>query len=195
MAAKPILEMVKKNKEKNERNMIGGTLAEVEGHIQLCNMSFSYPSRPSVLIFDGLNLDIPSGKIVALVGGSGSGKSTIISLIERFYEPLSGTVLLDGHDIKNLQLKWLRQQIGLVNQEPTLFAMSIRENIIYGKEDATEEEIAHAAMLSNADTFIDNLPDRYETQVYNLMHYVYSHDIREDKLNSSCILNMGEKNV
>ncbi|KAH7668707.1 Xenobiotic-transporting ATPase protein [Dioscorea alata] len=165
MAAKPILEMVKKNKEKNERNMIGGTLAEVDGHIQLCNVSFSYPSRPGVLIFDGLNLDIPSGKIVALVGGSGSGKSTIISLIERFYEPLSGTVLLDGHDIKNLQLKWLRQQIGLVNQEPTLFAMSIRENIIYGKEDATEEEIAHAAMLSNADTFIDNLPDRYETQV------------------------------
>ncbi|KAJ0968076.1 hypothetical protein J5N97_024993 [Dioscorea zingiberensis] len=164
-AAHPILEMIERSRLNKAFKVSGHTLDQVDGHIQLCNLCFSYPSRPGVLIFDGLNLDIPSGKIIALVGGSGSGKSTIISLIARFYEPLSGSILLDGHDIKNLELKWLRQQIGLVNQEPALFATSIRENIIFGKEDATLEEIMRAAALTNACTFIDNLPDQYETQV------------------------------
>lgn len=126
---------------------------------------FSYPSRPDVLIFDKLCLNIPPGKIVALVGGSGSGKSTVISLIERFYEPLSGHILLDGTDIRELDLKWLRQQIGLVNQEPALFATTIRDNILYGKNDATTEEVTRAAKLSEAINFISNLPDRFETQV------------------------------
>jgi ATP-binding cassette, subfamily B (MDR/TAP), member 1 len=89
----------------------------------------------------------------------------VVSLIERFYEPLSGSILLDGHDIKGLDIKWLRSQIGLVNQEPALFATSIRENILYGKDDATINDINHAAKLSEAITFINHLPDRYETQV------------------------------
>ncbi|KAM0935671.1 putative ABC-type xenobiotic transporter [Dioscorea sansibarensis] len=164
-AAYPILEMIERNMLNKACKVSGDTLDEVDGHIELCNLCFSYPSRPDVLIFDELNLDIPARKIVALVGGSGSGKSTIISLIACFYKPLSGCILLDGHDIKSLELKWLRQQIGLVNQEPALFAMSIRENILHGNEDATMEELSHATEQSHAKSFIDNLPDKYETQV------------------------------
>ncbi|PIA58610.1 hypothetical protein AQUCO_00500504v1 [Aquilegia coerulea] len=165
VAAYPIFEMIEKNKVIKVNTLKGRTLARVEGHIQFQNVCFSYPSRPSVTIFDKLCLDLPSGKIIALVGGSGSGKSTVISLIERFYEPLSGEVKLDGTDIRELELKWLRQQIGLVNQEPALFATSIRENILYGKDDSTMEEINRAAKLAEAISFISNLPDKYETQV------------------------------
>lgn len=143
----------------------GRKLDKLSGHIEFKDVSFCYPSRPDVAIFDKFCLDIPAGKIVALVGGSGSGKSTVISLIERFYEPLSGEILLDGNNIKGLDLKWLRQQIGLVNQEPALFATTIRENILYGKDDATMEEITRAAKLSEAMSFISNLPERFETQV------------------------------
>lgn len=143
----------------------GRKLGKVDGHIQFKDLTFSYPSRPDVVIFDKLNLNIPAGKIVALVGGSGSGKSTVISLIERFYEPISGVVLLDGNNILDLDLKWLRGQIGLVNQEPALFATTIRENILYGKNDATAEEIGRAAKLSEAISFINNLPEGFETQV------------------------------
>ncbi|CAN6486540.1 unnamed protein product [Victoria cruziana] len=164
-SAYSIFEMIERNNAGKASERTGKTLEKVVGHIQLQNLSFSYPSRPDVVIFNKLNFDIPAGKIVALVGGSGSGKSTVISLIERFYEPTSGRILLDGHDIKQLDLKWLRNQIGLVNQEPALFATTIRENILYGKEDATIEEITRAVKLSEAMTFINNLPGRYETQV------------------------------
>ncbi|KAF5735037.1 P-glycoprotein [Tripterygium wilfordii] len=164
-AAYPIFEMIERNTISQNSSKNGRKLSKIEGHIELKNVCFSYPSRPDVLIFNNFSLNIPSGKIVALVGGSGSGKSTVISLIERFYEPLSGRILLDGSDIRELDLKWLRQQIGLVNQEPALFATSIRENILYGKDDATLEEINRAAKLSEAMSFINNLPDRFETQV------------------------------
>ena len=164
-AAYPIFEMIERDTMSNTITKTGRKLDKLEGHIQFKDVSFSYPSRPDVVIFNKLCLDIPSGKIVALVGGSGSGKSTVISLIERFYEPLAGEILLDGHNIRVLDLKWLRQQIGLVNQEPALFATSIRENILYGKDDATPEEITRAAKLSEALSFINNLPERFETQV------------------------------
>ncbi|KAF9605325.1 hypothetical protein IFM89_015980 [Coptis chinensis] len=164
-AAHPIFEMIERDTVSKNSWKAGRTLKTMEGNIEFKNVCFSYPSRPDMLIFDKLCLNIPSGKIIALVGGSGSGKSTVISLIERFYEPLSGKIMLDGNDIRDLDLKWLRQQIGLVNQEPALFATSIRENILYGKDDATVEEIAHAAKLSEAISFINNLPDSFETQV------------------------------
>uniref|UniRef100_A0A2P2K8X3 Uncharacterized protein MANES_15G186400 n=3 Tax=Rhizophora mucronata TaxID=61149 RepID=A0A2P2K8X3_RHIMU len=164
-AAYPIFQMIERNTVSKASSKTGRKLNKLEGHIEFKDVSFSYPSRPDVLIFDKLCLDIPSGKIVALVGGSGSGKSTVISLIERFYEPLSGQMLLDGNDFRDLDVKWLRQQIGLVNQEPALFATSIRENILYGKDDATLDEITRAAKLSEAFSFISNLPDRFETQV------------------------------
>ncbi|TKW41019.1 hypothetical protein SEVIR_1G286100v4 [Setaria viridis] len=164
-AAYPIFQMIERSTVNKASSKTGRTLPAVDGHIQFRSVHFSYPSRPDVVILDRFSLDFPAGKIVALVGGSGSGKSTVVSLIERFYEPLSGSILLDGHDIKELDVKWLRRQIGLVNQEPALFATSIRENILYGKEDATMEEINHAAKLSEAITFINHLPGRYETQV------------------------------
>ncbi|CAA3021805.1 ABC transporter B family member 2-like [Olea europaea subsp. europaea] len=164
-AAYPIFEMIERNKIGKTRSENALRPSKVDGHIQFKDVTFSYPSRPDVLIFNKLSLNIHSGKIIALVGGSGSGKSTVISLIERFYDPLSGHILLDGTDIRELDLKWLRKQIGLVNQEPALFATTIRENILYGKDDATMEEITRAAKLSEAINFVNNLPDRFETQV------------------------------
>lgn len=164
-AAYPIFEMIERDTVSKKSSKIGRKLSKLDGHIQFKDVCFSYPSRPDVAIFNNLNLDIPAGKIVALVGGSGSGKSTVVSLIERFYEPISGQILLDKNDIRELDLKWLRQQIGLVNQEPALFATSIKENILYGKDDATLEELKRAVKLSDAQSFINNLPERLDTQV------------------------------
>ena len=114
----------------------------------------------------GYSLTIPAGQTVALCGPSGSGKSTIIGLIERFYDPQSGTVKLDGVDLKTLNVKWLRSQLGLVGQEPVLFSGSVSENIAYGKQDATQAEIEEAAKMANAHGFItDNLANGYDTNV------------------------------
>lgn len=176
-SAYPIFEMIERNTISKTSSTNARRLSKVDGHIQFKDVTFSYPSLPDVLIFDKLSLNIPSGNIVALVGGSGSGKSTIISLIERFYDPISGHILLDGTDIRELDLKWLRKQIGLVNQEPALFATTIRENILYGKDDATMEEITLAAKLSEAINFINNLPNRFETQVIFISLFVFVHEI------------------
>ncbi|KAK5842636.1 hypothetical protein PVK06_005014 [Gossypium arboreum] len=106
--------------------------------------------------------------MVGLVRGSGSGKSTAISLLERFYDPVNRDILLDRHNIKKLQLKWLRSHIGLVNQEPIIFATSIRENILFGKEDASMELVIKAAKAASVHDFIVKLPNGYETQVGQL---------------------------
>ncbi|KAL3719224.1 hypothetical protein ACJRO7_004219 [Eucalyptus globulus] len=143
----------------------GKTLPEINGNIEFKDVTFSYPSRPDVIIFRNFSIFFPAGKTVAVVGGSGSGKSTVVSLIERFYDPNQGQVLLDNVDLKALQLKWLRDQIGLVNQEPALFATTILENIIYGKPDATMAEVEAAATAANAHSFITLLPKGYSTQV------------------------------
>ncbi|KAH8947268.1 hypothetical protein BDL97_11G031200 [Sphagnum fallax] len=163
-AAYDILQVIGR-KNVRDHSTDGRILPQVAGHIELCNVCFSYPSRPEVAIFDHFCLSIPAGQTVAIVGSSGSGKSTVVSLIERFYEPQSGEVLLDGHNIKELELRWLRQQIGLVNQEPVLFATSILENILYGKDGATMAEITAMAKASNAHAFIDKLPLQYNTLV------------------------------
>jgi ABC-type multidrug transport system fused ATPase/permease subunit len=108
--------------------------------------------------FLGSHWKYPEGTTTALVGESGSGKSTVISLIERFYDPQAGEVLIDSVNIKQFQLKWIRQKIGLVSQEPALFATTIKENIAYGKDGATLEEIQAAAELANAAKFISKMP-------------------------------------
>lgn len=127
---------------------------KIRGRVELKNVFFAYPTRPEQMIFKGLCLKVEAGRTVALVGHSGSGKSTIIGLIERFYDPLKGTVCIDEQDIKSYNLRMLRSHIALVSQEPTLFAGTIRENIAYGKEEATESEIRRAAALANAHEFI-----------------------------------------
>ena len=138
---------------------------KTEGEVIFKNVKFYYPTRPESVIFDDFNLKIESGKTVALVGPSGGGKSTTIGLIERFYDPVSGTVTLDGVDMKELNVNHLRSQIGYVGQEPALFATSIAANIRYGKPDATMEEIEEAAKRANAHDFIMSFPEGYETQV------------------------------
>ncbi|MCO5613549.1 hypothetical protein L7F22_067826 [Adiantum nelumboides] len=165
VAGYTIMQMINKKPRVNHIDSAGVKLSKVDGHIQLRHVTFSYPSRPEIYVFQDFSLNIPDGKAVAIVSESGSGKSTVISLIERFYDPIRGEVLLDGHDIKGLQLKWLRDQLALVSQEPALFATTIRENILYGKDDATMEDVVAAANISGADTFIDMLPKGYETQV------------------------------
>jgi ATP-binding cassette subfamily B (MDR/TAP) protein 1 len=135
----------------------------VKGRVELKNVFFAYPARPDQMIFKGLSLKIEAGKTIALVGKSGSGKSTIIGLIERFYDPLKGSIHIDDRDIKDYNLRMLRSHIALVSQEPTLFAGTIRENITYGKDDARESEIRKAAILANADEFISGMKDGYNT--------------------------------
>ncbi|ESK90451.1 multidrug resistance protein 1 [Moniliophthora roreri MCA 2997] len=146
----------------------------VEGEIELEHVKFSYPSRPGVVVVKELSLTFRAGKTAALVGASGSGKSTVISLVERFYDPASGSVKLDGRDLKSLNLRWLRSQIGLVSQEPTLFATTIKQNVAHGLintkyENASEEEkfalIKDACIKANADGFISKLPNGYDTMV------------------------------
>ncbi|KAH7521541.1 hypothetical protein FEM48_Zijuj07G0044500 [Ziziphus jujuba var. spinosa] len=144
----------------------GITLPTIKGDVEFEHVSFKYPTRPDIEIFRDFCLSIPSGKTVALVGESGSGKSTAISLIERFYDPTSGRITLDGVEIQKLKLSWLRQQMGLVSQEPILFNETIRDNIAYGKQgDVSEEEIIAATKSANAHNFISSLPNGYETSV------------------------------
>ncbi|CAL5000395.1 unnamed protein product [Urochloa decumbens] len=148
-------------------NAAGIELDSVTGRLEMRAVDFAYPSRPDAPILRGFSLTVPPGKTIALVGTSGSGKSTVVSLIERFYDPTAGHILLDGHDLKTLKLRWLRQQIGLVSQEPTLFATSIKENLLLGRdsESATQAEMEEAARVANAHSFIVKLPQGYDTQV------------------------------
>ncbi|OVA17091.1 ABC transporter [Macleaya cordata] len=144
----------------------GIVIKDIKGDIKLKDIYFSYPTRPNVQIFTGFSLHVPNGTSAALVGHSGSGKSTVINLLERFYDPNAGEVLIDDINLKELQLKWLREKIiGLVSQEPILFATTIKENITYGKENATDEEIKEAIELANAAKFIDMLPKGIQTMV------------------------------
>uniref|UniRef100_A0A8H7Y479 P-loop containing nucleoside triphosphate hydrolase protein n=1 Tax=Psilocybe cubensis TaxID=181762 RepID=A0A8H7Y479_PSICU len=153
----------------------GGLKPEkVDGEIVLEDIRFCYPSRPTVEVVKGLSITFQAGKTSALVGASGSGKSTIISLVERFYDPSHGSVKLDGNDVKALNIKWLRSQIGLVSQEPVLFGTTVKQNVAHGLigtkyENAPDEEkdvlIKEACIKANADGFISQLPLGYDTLV------------------------------
>ncbi|KAM0942672.1 putative Type 1 protein exporter [Dioscorea sansibarensis] len=164
-AGERIMEIVKRVPKFDIDTKEGEILENVNGEVEFKRVDFAYPSRPENLILNEFSLKVLAGMTVALVGGSGSGKSTVIALLERFYDPLDGEVLLDGVNIKKLKLKWLRSQMGLVSQEPALFATSIKENILFGKEDASMDEVVAAAMASNAHNFISQLPQGYDTQV------------------------------
>ncbi|KAM5556261.1 ABC transporter B family member 20 [Rosa sericea] len=162
IAAYRLFEMIKRSSP--NVNHEGTTLVAVQGNIEFRNVYFSYPSRPEIPILSSFYLSVPAKKAVALVGRNGSGKSSIIPLMEQFYNPTLGEVLLDGENIKNLNLEWLRSQIGLVTQDPALLSLSIRDNIAYGR-DATMDQIEEAAKIAHAHTFITSLERSYETQV------------------------------
>ncbi|XP_013885276.1 mitochondrial potassium channel ATP-binding subunit [Austrofundulus limnaeus] len=136
------------------------------GRIDFMDISFSYPTRPGHKVLKNFTLTLPPGKTVAVVGESGGGKSTVAALLERFYDPTSGVITLDGLDIRTLDLAWLRGQvIGFINQEPVLFGSSIMENIRFGKPEATDAEVISAAKQANAHHFITSFPDGYNTMV------------------------------
>ncbi|XP_034240500.1 ATP-binding cassette sub-family B member 10, mitochondrial-like isoform X2 [Thrips palmi] len=166
---------------KSDYTYNGGIIPESKprGQVEFENVTFAYPSRSDVTVLNGLNLSIPAGAMTAVVGGSGSGKSTIASLLLRFYYPHSGQILFDGQSVKELDWTWLRKNVALVSQEPVLFSGSIRDNIAYGSvvcdepSDAStdifsripEEEIWKAAKIANADKFISMLPNGLDTIV------------------------------
>ncbi|KAJ3315516.1 tRNA N6-adenosine threonylcarbamoyltransferase, partial [Gonapodya sp. JEL0774] len=153
---------------------IGKRPSSVEGHIEFRGVSFQYPSRPDVSVLEDFSLVVEAGTTIALVGGSGSGKSTIVKLVERFYDPSRGSVLLDGTDIKDFNINVLRRAVGFVSQEPVLFNTTILENLLYGLDDYSRAQksddeirkiIEDAAVIANAHTFITELPNGYDTVV------------------------------
>lgn len=131
---------------------------EFNGDIRFSNVHFSYPSRSDISILNHLSFDVQCGQTIALVGSSGSGKSTCIQLLQRFYDPQAGSITIDGRSVSEYDLKWLRQRIGVVSQEPILFHTTIRQNILLGCESATDEQIHDAAKMANAHDFIMTLP-------------------------------------
>ncbi|KAL1878076.1 hypothetical protein VTK73DRAFT_8127 [Phialemonium thermophilum] len=143
---------------------VGLKVTSAQGPIKFTGVSFAYPTRPAVTIFNGLNFEIPSGSNVCIVGPSGGGKSTVASLLLRFYNPTSGSITINGVDIAKMNVKSLRRRIGMVAQEPVLFSGTIAENIAYGKPDATRAEIVAAAQKANCG-FISDFPEGLETQV------------------------------
>ncbi|KAK3823507.1 MAG: P-loop containing nucleoside triphosphate hydrolase protein [Benniella sp.] len=147
----------------------GAKPANLQGHIVVKDVDFYYPSRPDVPILKKMNVEVKPGQTIALVGQSGSGKSTIVGLVERFYDPVSGSVTLDGIEIKDYNVTFLRDSIGIVSQEPVLFNASIKQNIAYGirrdQAQPTDEEIENACRLANAHDFISRLPNKYDTMV------------------------------
>ncbi|MFH1683400.1 MAG: ABC transporter ATP-binding protein [Candidatus Margulisiibacteriota bacterium] len=137
-------------------------LPKIQGKVEFENMSFSYEQEE---VLKDINLSVKPGEIIALIGRTGAGKSTLMSLLLRFYDPSSGKIMVDGNDIKKVKIESLRKQIAVVPQEVTLFRGSIKENIAYGKPDAKDDQIISAAKLANIHNFIEGLPEKYETQV------------------------------
>ena len=138
----------------------------MRGEVQFQDVNFTYPSRPDVPVLRGFTLRVPPDTTCALVGSSGSGKSTAVALLQRFYDVDGGSVAVDGHDVRALDLTWLRRHIGYVQQEPQLFGMTVRDNVTYGIDrDVTEKEIEDVCREANAFAFVNAWPDRFDTMV------------------------------
>jgi ATP-binding cassette subfamily B (MDR/TAP) protein 1 len=166
-AAYKIFETIDRVPEINKQAS-GFVPSELKGCIHFSHVKFNYPTRPDIPILKDLELKIKPGQTVAFVGASGSGKSTSIQLLQRFYDPIDGQVLLDGHDLRKLDISWLRSQMGVVSQEPVLFNMSIRQNLMLGVPEGvtvTEEDLKRACTEANCHSFISKLPDGYDTMV------------------------------
>ncbi len=153
--------------ERQPAAFLGGTLKlpTVRGAVTLDAVTFRYPTRPEVEALDGVTLAIDPGSVVALVGRSGAGKSTIVNLLLRFYDPTAGRLLLDGHDLRELDAQWLRDHVGVVMQDPVLFSGTIAENIRYGWSSASDEDLRRAAELAHAREFVERLPGGFDTLI------------------------------
>jgi ATP-binding cassette subfamily B protein len=143
-------------------------LAQIVGHVHFDHVSFAYEPEKPVLI--DVSLDARPGQTIALVGPTGAGKTTIINLLSRLYDVTSGTIAIDGHDIRTIQQTSLRRQLGIVLQDTFLFSETVMENIRYGRLDATDDDVIAAATLANADHFIRHLPQGYQTPVSEQGH-------------------------
>jgi ATP-binding cassette subfamily B (MDR/TAP) protein 1 len=172
-AASELFSVIDKDSQLDPLNPNGLTPSSCHGQIEVRNLSFAYPSRPSAKVLRNLSLHVPAGKTTALVGASGCGKSTLIGLLERWYQPSGGQILLDGVDLTSYNTKWLRSHVRLVQQEPVLFSGTVYQNVIKGligaQRDLVDEEkmklVEEACRMSNAHDFIQELPEGYHTQV------------------------------
>ncbi|KAJ2954416.1 hypothetical protein O0L34_g2683 [Tuta absoluta] len=164
-AAAGIFQLIERKPSIDSLQKTGIAPRKVLGEIVLEDVYFNYPSRPDVQVLKGFNLQIKSGECVALVGSSGCGKSTILQLLQRLYDPRSGSVKLDGKDVRNLNLGWLRSCLGVVGQEPVLFRGTIHDNISLGCPEATREEVQRVAEMAFAHDFITRLPNGYDTMI------------------------------
>jgi ABC-type multidrug transport system fused ATPase/permease subunit len=140
-------------------------LPRVQGQVRFDDVGFAYPSRPEMPVLAGFTVQLEPGEAVAVVGPSGAGKSTVAALMSRFYDPQAGAILLDGKPLSSLEPSWLREQVGVVSQEPILFATSIAENIRYGRPGASDSEVQAAAQAANAHDFVSGFPEGYATLV------------------------------
>ncbi|CBJ25073.1 P-GlycoProtein related [Caenorhabditis elegans] len=156
--------MIRQKAKIDNRGLTGET-PDIRGDISMKGVYFAYPNRNRQLILNNFNMSAQFGETVALVGPSGCGKSTSIQLIERYYDAICGAVKIDDHDIRDISVKHLRHNIALVGQEPTLFNLTIRENITYGLENVSQEQVEKAATLANIHSFVENLPEGYDTSV------------------------------
>jgi ATP-binding cassette, subfamily B (MDR/TAP), member 9 len=173
-AADKVVELMQRIPEfENSGSFIPSENHKFQGKITLSNVCFSYPARPAQTVLSGLNLQVQPGEIVALCGKSGGGKSSIVKLVQRFYIPSSGRVMIDDRDVGTYDARWLKQRVALVSQEPVLYARSIKRNILYGLEEddgvlidqiPTQADVEAAARLANAHDFISNLPQGYDTE-------------------------------
>lgn len=173
-AAAELFETIDRNSSIDPMATSGLQPDDCVGNIELQDVAFSYPSRPDSQVLNGLSLSIPARKTTALVGASGSGKSTIVALLERWYDQASGSITLDGRNIRDLNLRYLRTKIRLVQQEPVLFSGSVFDNVAYGllgteHENATAEKklqlVQDACKDAFAHEFIEQLPEQYFTQI------------------------------
>jgi len=167
-SAKNIYDVLDRKPQIDVYSKAGDKFDDVQGEIEFKDICFRYPTRPENAVLRGIDFKVEKGKTVALVGASGCGKSTSVQLIERFYDPTSGQILLDGHDLRDLNIQFLRNQIGMVGQEPVLFAETVMENIKRGIPEGinvTNEQIYEICKMANAHDFISALPEGYNTPV------------------------------
>ncbi|KAL7676230.1 hypothetical protein ACOME3_002486 [Neoechinorhynchus agilis] len=166
-AAVKVHKVLSRKPEIDSMSTDGIEIDHFNGDIKFQNVDFEYPTREGVPVLRSMNIHIPSSRSIALVGSSGSGKSTVLQLLERYYDPVNGNILIDGHNLRDLNIKSYRKKLGFVGQEPVLFDWSIAENIAFGDTDrqVTIEEIRAAAQTCNIDSFVSELPDGYDTRV------------------------------